>query len=338
MKNIVLIDFPKLENWEFIDELNKQTNLKWEEIEFVSNELRKSKFSNIIRYMKYFSFSFRVFLNRKKYSKIIAWQQFYGLLYAFYSRIFHVKKKNTLIIMTFIYKPKNGLIGKIYHKFMNYIVTSKYVDKFICFSKNECEYYANIFQVAREKFVFCTLGIEDIKIKDNNIPNEKTIISCGRSNRDYEFLYKTLEKTEYKLNIISDECKLENTKNITIYNNLMGQDFLEMLNKSYLVVVPLKDENISAGQLVILQAMQLGKPVICTNSNTAIDYIENGINGFIIKKDEKELLEIIEKLYNNEKLYNEISLKQKEIFKEKYSTKALGRQIGKIISSLHKQI
>lgn len=328
MKNVVLIDFPKLEDWEFIEELNKQTNLEWEELELVSNELRKSKLSNIIRYIKYFLFPFRVFLTRKRYSKIIAWQQFYGLLYAFYSRIFHVKKKNTLIIMTFIYKPKSGLIGKIYHKFMNYIVTSKYVDKFICFSKNECEYYANMFKVEKEKFAFCTLGIENIEIKDNEILNEKTIISCGRSNRDYEFLYNTLSKTEYKLNIISDECKLENTNNITVYNNIMGQEFLEMLNKSYLVVITLKDENISAGQLVILQAMQLGKPVICTNSNTVTDYIENGINGFIIKKDESELLELIEKLYNNEELYDKISSKQKEIFKEKYSVRALGKQIA----------
>lgn len=331
MKNVVLIDFPKLENWEFIDELNKQTNLEWEELELISNGLRKNKFSNIIRYIKYFLFPFRVFLNRKKYSKIIAWQQFYGLLYAFYCRMFHVKKKNMLIIMTFIYKPKGGLIGKIYHKFMNYIVTSKYIDKFICFSKNECEYYANMFKVEKNKFVFCTLGIENIEVKNEEPLKEKTIISCGRSNRDYEFLYKALSKTEYKLNIISDECTLENTKNITIYNNIMGQDFLEMLSKSYLVVIPLKDENISAGQLVILQSMQLGKPVICTNSNTVIDYIENGINGFIIKKDEKELLELIEKLYNNEKLYNEISLKQKEIFKEKYSTRALAKNVGKYI-------
>ncbi len=259
MKNVILIDFPKLKNWEFKLELNKQTNLEWEELELVSNELRKSKFSNISRYIKYFSFPFRVFQKRKEYSNIIAWQQFYGLLYAFYSRLFHVKKKNKLIVMTFIYKPKRGFLGKVYHKFMKYIVSSKYVDKFICFSKNECEYYANIFNVEKEKFEFCTLGIENIEIKDTSLSQEKTIISCGRSNRDYDFLYNTLKGTEYKLNIISDECLLQNTKNITIYNNIMGQDFLEMLNKSYLVIIPLLDENISAGQLVILQSMRVRK-------------------------------------------------------------------------------
>jgi glycosyltransferase involved in cell wall biosynthesis len=236
--------------------------------------------------------------------------------------------------MTFIYKPKNGVIGRIYYKFMNYIVQSKYIDSFICFSKNECEYYTNLFNVQEDKFKFCTLGIDDIKINNSKIANQKNIISCGRSNRDYNFLYNALKQTDYKLDIISDECKLESYKNITIYNNVGVQDFLEMLDKSYIVVIPLLDENISSGQLVILQAMQLGKPVICTKSNTVTDYIIDGENGFIIEKDEKKLIELIEKLYEDEELYNKISLKQKEIFEKSYSMGALGDQVASIINKI----
>ncbi len=357
-KNVILIDFPKFEKWEFKEGINEKTGLEWEEIEAISNGIRKGKISNIGRYLKYFLFPLKVFINRKKYANIIAWQQFYGVLYAFYCRIFHVKKSNNLIVMTFIYKQKNGFLGKLYYKFMKFIVQSKYVDTFICFSKKECKYYANIFKVSQEKFKFCTLGIEKIEIKDkedrmqeqktninrknnmelknNNNPKEndkeRTIISCGRSNRDYEFLYNVLKETKYKLNIISDECKLKSFENITIYNNVDLQNFLEMLNKSYIVVIPLKNENISAGQLVILQSMQLGKPVICINSNTAEDYIEDGVNGFIIKKDEESLKEIIQKLYNNEELYNEISKNEKETFREKFSQKALAEQVSYIVN------
>ena len=41
---------------------------------------------------------------------------------------------------------------------MNYIVTSKYVNKFICFSKNEIDYYSSIFKVDKNKFAFVHLG------------------------------------------------------------------------------------------------------------------------------------------------------------------------------------
>lgn len=342
-KNVILIDFAKSKKWEFKEKLEERTNLEWEEEASVSNGIRNGKFSNIDRYLKYFLFPLKIFINRKQYNNIVAWQQFYGLLYAFYCRLFHTKKNNNLIIMTFIYKPKTGLLGKIYSCFMNYIVQSNYIDAFICFSKKECEYYANIFNVSKEKFNFCTLGIEKVKIKNKeeinitaviNSEEKKTIISCGRSNRDYNFLYNALKETKYKLNIISDECKLENYKNITIYNNIMGQDFFEMLDKSYIVVIPLEDENISSGQLVVLQAMQLGKPVICINSNTVTDYIENEVNGFIIQKDEKYLRDLIEKLYNDNDLYNKISNNQKEIFEEKFSIKALAQQVGSIVNKM----
>jgi glycosyltransferase involved in cell wall biosynthesis len=333
-KNVILIDFPKTEQWKFKEVLNEKTNMQWEEIEAVSNQIRKNKLSNVIRYLKYLLFPLNIFINRKKYDNIIAWQQFYGLLYAFYCRLFHTKKRNNLIIMTFIYKPKNGFIGKIYYKFMNYIVQSKYIDAYICFSKNECEYYQKIFNVQEDKFKFCTLGIEDIKIHNTKTSKQKSIISCGRSNRDYNFLYNALKDTNYQLDIVCDECKLESSSNITVYNNVGVQEFLEMLDKAYIVVIPLQDENISSGQLVILQAMQLGKPVICTKSNTVTDYIINGENGFIIEKDTKELINTIEKLYEDTELYNKISSKQKEMFEKNNSMGALGNQVASIINEI----
>ncbi len=290
-------------------------------------------FSNIIRYCKYFSFPFKVFLKRKKYENIIAWQQFYGLMYAFYCRLFHVKKHNKLIVMTFIYKEKQGFLGKIYYKFMKYIVQSKYVDKFVCFSEKECEYYAKVFNVSQDKFRFCNLGIEEIIVENNMDNSQKSILSCGRSNRDYDFLYNALKDKDYILNIISDECKLKNYKNVTIYNDVIGQDYLNMLSKAYLVVIPLKDENISSGQLVILQAMQLGKPIICTSSEAVKEYIKDGVNGFIIKKDENKLLEKIEELYSNKELYDRISKAQKENFEDKFSIYALGNKVGEIFNN-----
>ena len=34
-ENVILIDFPKIKNWEFKKSLNEITNLNWEEIEVV---------------------------------------------------------------------------------------------------------------------------------------------------------------------------------------------------------------------------------------------------------------------------------------------------------------
>ena len=56
---------------------------------------------------------------------VLCWQQFYGIAIAFFCRLFHLKKKYRLVIMTFIYKQKRGLPGKIFYHFVKYAITSQ---------------------------------------------------------------------------------------------------------------------------------------------------------------------------------------------------------------------
>lgn len=333
-ENIILIDFKEKEKWDFLDAVIETTNKEWKVLSEVSNKRRKNGFDNFIRYIKYFLFPFQIFLHRKKIKNIISWQQFHGLLYAFYSQIFHVKKINSLTIMTFIYKDKKGMIGKLYFKFINYILHSKYIDRLICFSKEECEYYSELFSIKREIFQFFPLGFDEIqtdnlgKMDENN----KFILSVGRSNRDYDFLIEAMKDEKYPLKIICDE--LENKRysdNIEIYNNIFKEKFFDMLNRCYCVVVPLKDENISSGQLVLIQSMQLKKPIIVTKSNTITDYITNGYNGFIIQKEKEELLETIDKLYTDQELYHKIASNGYQEYLDKFSTRNLGMNVGRYI-------
>ena len=113
-ENIILTDNSVREMEEFKKGLEKSTNLKFTTYEMNANKGRSKKIVNIIRYIKYFIFPIQLFLNRKKVKMVIAWQQFYGLIYAFYCRIFKVKKTNYLYINVFIYKEKKGIVGKIY--------------------------------------------------------------------------------------------------------------------------------------------------------------------------------------------------------------------------------
>lgn len=305
--------------------MENETKEKWT---IYSKETNKEK-SLIIRYIKYFLFTWKIFMNRKKMKKIVAWQQFYGIIYAFYSRFFNVKKSNELYICTFIFKEKNKL-RNIYFKFIKYSISSIYVDKIICFSKNECEYYSKIFNISIKKFINLKLGIE--KIESINEDNKgKYIFAPGNSNRDYEFLIKTLENTKYKLKILGTVKNKKKVNNIEILNNIYGNEYYKLLKNSYCIVIPLIDEKISSGQLVILQAMQLGKPIIITENNSINDYILNNYNGIIIKKDPDKLIEVLEKVYNDKNFYNKLVFNGKKEYENNYSLEVLGKNIGKLI-------
>ena len=173
----------------------------------------------------------------------------------------------------------------------------------------------------------------DITLDDNFKRKDKFILSLGRSNRDFDFLIETLKDTEYKVKIICDEFRT-NIKydNIEIINNVYGKKSWEYIKRCFCMVIPIKNPEISAGQTVLLNSMQLRKPIIITESKGLTDdYIESGKTGIIIKKKREELLKALNSLFENQEFYDEIADNEYELYKEKFSINVLGKLVGDII-------
>ena len=328
-KNVVLADCDVPDNWDFISGLTEYTGEEWSVKKLVSNRNHGGRLQNLIRYLKYFYFPFLILLGKNKYKRIITWQQFYGLVLSFYFRVFNVKNAPKITVMTFIYKPKSGLKGWIYDKFIEYSVSSNYIANFVVYSKNEVDYYSDIFKVDQSKFNYIRLGVEDyygrFKTSDNG-----RFLSAGRSNRDYEFLVSNWCFGD--LDIICDDlkCNLKN-KYVTIFDNCYGDEFLNLLSKCHAVVISLDDENISSGQLVILQAMMFGKIVICTDNCSVRDYIDDGVNGFIISKNVYDLQRCVN-LINDADTNLRISNNARKTFEDKFSEFSMGKSVGRIVN------
>lgn len=221
-----------------------------------------------------------------------------------------------------------GYLGKLYYRYFKWSIDNKYVDKIICFSSTEPQYYAETFSMPLAKFAYIPLGMA--RIDGVETVKGDYVFSTGRSNRDYDFLTEALSKTGVKVRIACGGYVYNgdaDTQNVDVLQSCYGKDMLEEMGHSFCVVIPLQDTHISSGQLVILQAMQLGKPVIVTENDTAKDYIDNGKNGFIIRKRKEELLDTLDKLKNDGQLYNTISANAQKGFNAKYSLSGLARNI-----------
>lgn len=330
MKNIILVDMPVDNNWELKKGIEETTKENWI-IKYREGRLSTPRVKRILNFI-FFPLSILLF---SKADKIVAWQQFYGLMYCFYNRIFNTNKNVKVTIMTFIYKERKGFIGKLYKSFISFCINSKNINNIIVFSKNEVEYYSKIFPSNKNKFRFLPLGIPLIErenLKYNTELNEQNyIFTAGSSNRDYDFLVSALTGTHYKVKIACTGLNINHGENIEILHNVHGKEMLSYLYNCQIVIIPLKDLEISSGQLMLLQAMQLGKPIIVTNNKGIYDYIENGKTGFIINNTKDELLNKIDILYKKNELYNLMSQNEKHIYNIRFSTLALGRSLGKII-------
>lgn len=325
-KNLIMVDYDCPSQWKFVDGLSKSTNEPWEVKKLVSNTNHSGKFQNIIRYIKYFWFPFKVFLKRGGYKKVIGWQQFFGLILGFYCHLFHVKNAPDVYIMTFIYNRKSSKLGKIYENFIKYCITSDAIKRIIVFSKTEPKYYSEIFGVDESLFISIDLGIEDLSNK-YEISDNGRYLSAGRSNRDYDFLIDNWNR-DRALDIICDTLNASETEKIKIYTSIHNEEYFKMLSECHAVILSLKDVNISSGQLVILQAMMLNKPVICTENLTVANYIDSSSDGLIIKKDADSIEKALQYV---EEHYSELTKKAREKFVNKYTEYQMGLNIGEIV-------
>lgn len=327
--NAVLVDFELKKDWKFPKVLESMSSDKWTVVDCQTNQYYGQMIKTLFRYVLYFVFPLKIVLNRSRWNIIIAWQQFYGINFAFWCRLFHLKKKNKLIVMTFIYKKKAGLMGRLYHKYMSFAVRSKYIDKIICFSKGESLYYPEVFGVDNSKFIYVPVGIAPLK--DVETSDEGYIFATGRSNRDYDFLMNVLKDTGYQCQIACDTLSDSQTGGGTIIlSNCHGEEMIKRMARAHCVVIPLKDVKVSSGQLVILQAMSLGKPVICTDADGIRDYATED-TAIMVHNDVDSWREAIVSLYEEKKRYNCMSESAMELFEKNFTDVAMFNNIAKII-------
>lgn len=327
-ENLIVTDTKPGKNWRFDEILGEYTGLSW----MVSDGGLQYKLGTVRekvkRYGNLIGFPFQLFINRKRIHNLIAWQQYYGLIYALYCMLFHVKKQNYCMIMTFIYRQRPGVLGYLQKIIAKKIVNSKYIDRILVFSNSEKDYYRQLFDITGNKFVSIKLGLEDLTEGIKKGDSKGYILSAGRSNRDYDFLIHALADEKYQVKIVCDALSAGRIGNIQILDNVYYERFFQMIADCYCVVVALKDSEISSGQLVILQAMQFGKPVIVTRSKTVTDYITDGEEGFIIPKEKTKLMERIDLLFNDKNLYVRMCKKARACYERNFSMRSLGKQVA----------
>lgn len=331
-KNIVLVDYIVDKDWDFKKALEDRTGLDWEIISWNNRKVGKG-IVNAKRYLNYFRSAFKIFAKRRQYKYICSWQQFYGIALAFYLRLFKANKDNKIIIMTFIYKKKTGVVGTLYHKFVQYAINSQYIEKIVCYSRNEIEYYSSVFTVIKEKFEFCTLGEVDKNMTNTysiyEEVNDSYILSVGRSNRDYETLITQFKGSDIKLEILCDVMRPTQESNITVRTDVHGDDYINKISKAFCVVICLKDSSISAGQLVLIHSYMLGKPVVISPANALLEYVDEGSTALLVEKS--NILCAIDKLKTDKTLYDELSRNGRKKYEQNFSIKHLGDQIGDLI-------
>lgn len=181
-------------------------------------------------------------------------------------------------------------------------------DLVICHSKGQIPIYQKYLQTRSTRFTFVPYGVSQEEIQTRKEPSfGDYLFAGGNAFRDYKTLCKAVEATGIRVRIASARFPVsaqEVPEEVQLLGRIAFGDYKEVMAQSRLVVVPLEDLPVSAGQLAIAQAMGMGKVVVATDTVGTRDYIANGITGFLVPpNDSDELRKCIMNIwYNNELL------------------------------------
>lgn len=177
-------------------------------------------------------------------------------------------------------------------------------------SKSEITTYAERLRLPQERFRFLPFHT-DIINPERIVAHGGYIFSAGKTGRDFDTLLRAVKGLAAKVIIVSDPYHaqgLNGSPNVRLMVDVPYEDYLRLLRECHFVVVPLHRLVKSTGQVVILEAMGLGKPVIATETVGTVDYIQNGINGLMVPVGNADALRAaIEGLLADKQLYDRLA-------------------------------
>jgi glycosyltransferase involved in cell wall biosynthesis len=335
--NAVLVDCEAETVRTFVDGLENTTHRPWLMEETINYSGHGSLLKNLGRYWGYFMTPLKAFRHRRDYACIVGWQQFYANIFAFWCRLFRVRKPCRVISANFTYKAKPGIIGWIYYRFMKFSVCNEYIDYFHVPSHKYADRCVEELGIPREKFLVTTFGIPDEWEHWRPAPRpteEAYTLSIGRSNRDFDFLVDVWSQSSlqgHRLVIISDTYQPRKPlpSSVTLLDNVRDAASMPWLVHCSLLVIPISDGNIASGDTVLLTGMQFEKTVVVTRPSTLAEmYLVDGEDGVVIDKEVAPAAERLGALLSDEEQRNRIGLAARQSYLAKFSRYSLGAQIG----------
>jgi glycosyltransferase involved in cell wall biosynthesis len=218
------------------------------------------------------------------------------------------------------------------------------VDLAIVHSSIEAARYADIFRGLRTRFTYVPWGthvngLEALRQADRQRPagDQAYVLSAGRSGRDYPCLFNAFHGSARKLRVVCDLAAAlkgcQAAPNIEVLDHCYGGDYIRVLWGAFCVVIPLAVDDISAGQMVLLQAMAMGKPIIITKTSTTTEYVTHDHDALLVESGDPEAIRAaVERIFAEPELLAHLSRNAEASFQNRFSIPAYVRGL---LSAIH---
>jgi glycosyltransferase involved in cell wall biosynthesis len=243
------------------------------------------------------------FLIRRRYRVVISWTDMNALMFALLLKLTG-RRKAHVALMFWISKPVKAFVLKRVHGS---------IDRIVLWTSVHREFATQILGIPASKIVAIPYYVDEQFFRPFPRPGGGDMIcSAGREMRDYPTLIRALQTLDIRCHIAAGAMRgtTEPTiraigesgplpHNVTV-GLLSARDLRDLYARSRFVVVPLLPTGSDNGLTVILEAMAMGKAVICSRVNGQRDVIREGETGmFVPQGDAGALREAIQFLWDH---------------------------------------
>ncbi len=241
-----------------------------------------------------FLLAWACFLLRKKYRLVFTDGEQIGIPYALLTKFFGgPTRPRHLMIVHILSVKKKELFFDLFH-------VHSHIDRFFTYSTFQKHFIENKWGIAKERVIFTPFMVDHHFFSTKNArpgdPLHLTedpkplICAVGLEFRDYPTLIEAVNGLDVKVIIAAGSPwskRKDSTQGQAVPENITVKrfsqyDLRDVYAASRLMVMPLYPVAFQAGVTAILEAMAMGKPVICSRTPGQTDVIVDGQNGIYV--------------------------------------------------------
>ncbi len=242
-------------------------------------------------------------------------------------------RKPRIVLLGFIFTDRPNRLQRALRT-LYFRCVFAFADIVLCHSAVELETYRRIFRGCHARFEYIPFGLHVAGRESvSSVAVEpRYVLAAGRSGRDYRTLFEAVRQRDIQLRVVCDNsdalADIDVPPNVVVLRDCYGGAYINELAGASIVAVPLAVDNISAGQMVMIQAMALGKPVVVTRTPTIEEYVADNEQALLVPRgDPAAMWSAIESLLSSPERIDAMGRAGLRTFEDKFSMRSYVRNV-----------
>lgn len=200
------------------------------------------------------------------------------------------------------------------------------IDAYVVHAPSEVCSYSSYLGISRDRVRFIPLQRGEIQVVRKEDTEAPFVLAMGSAHRDYSTLIIAVDALAVPTVIVTKPSEAEGLPQspyVTIRSKMTEKECIDLLARARLSVTPISNLTTASGQITIINAMQLGIPVIATRCPGTDGYIKDGQTGLLVEAfDCAELQAAISMLWSDLDRRNTLSVAARAEARLRFSDQA----------------